>query len=276
MTCAQRGPRQPAWRAEEDAALRAGLAAGKTLPQITEDMRQAGFRRSGAAVTARARVMAQDERDMVAGAKTACPKTVRANPAERVEWAPAHEEIVRAGYEQGHAAGQIARALCDAGREGTTRNAVLGKINRLVRAGAVARRGASGAMLDRIFDRARAAAERQAAGEAATVAAAARAPAQSPPPKPRRRREPVGILLAEVEGAACRWPVGPGEGIALRVCGGAPLSGRPYCAAHMARAYAPGTARPVLAPREGRSVRPEARAREDRPADLVDAIGGGA
>ena len=90
-----------------------------------------------------------------------------------------------------------------------SRNAVIGKVNRLGLAGRAADAPRTGK------------------------------PRGAPPPfaPPFGRR----CSLTELTDATCRWPVGEPGTPEFYFCGGKPLAARPYCAYHAALAYQPGT-----------------------------------
>src|SRR5262245_18925657 len=52
---------------------------------------------------------------------------------------------------------------------------------------------------------------------------------------PREQR----CSILELSSKRCRWPVGDPTRCGFFFCGGKPLAGKPYCAAHCARAYRP-------------------------------------
>ncbi len=49
--------------------------------------------------------------------------------------------------------------------------------------------------------------------------------------------------LLELDRGTCRWPIGDPASPHFGFCGAEPSAGKPYCAAHCARAYRPATAR---------------------------------
>ena len=109
-------------------------------------------------------------------------------------WTDEGVETLKAMWAEGHSAREIGERL------GFTRNAVIGKANRLG------------------LSHARAAKE-------APAAAAAEAP----------RAAPMNSL--ELNERMCRWPIGhPGEP-EFHFCGNPRLTGRPYCAEHCSLAY---------------------------------------
>jgi GcrA cell cycle regulator len=54
--------------------------------------------------------------------------------------------------------------------------------------------------------------------------------------------------LLELSSTTCRWPVGDPAGPGFFYCGAEPLAGKPYCAAHCARARRPEPDAPPSAP----------------------------
>lgn len=199
----------------------------------------------------------------------------------------------------GLSCGDIAAALSERVRPGTSRNACIGRLSRLGLDGVQAVRASSeAARRAREEARAEAERERRVRVENRKIAReeerAARRAAAAPPPKPAtgRTRLPDGALppmpmLAEVPAEAapgllfaspglrhdsCRWPL-RGEGLGLVVCGDRAGEGASYCAAHHRMAYVRGTARE---PRPAYDVHVmPARSSKRRETDLVDAFVGG-
>lgn len=272
----------------EDAIICAGEAAGRTRAAIAADLREAGFPRNPESVAVRARMLARERRargdaPLSAGPRDRMPRT----------WAPEHLHLLRDLAAAGETGSAIAARLCAAGREGTTRNAVLGQVDRLgLRLGA-----------GRAAAKARAVERRQPAPvppaerprPEASPARERRAPAVRPgtvgdakPPVPRRDAafpaiaaaapmpaQPVppagGVPFLSVGATGCRFPLA-GQGAGMLVCGGAAAPGRPYCPAHMARAYVPAPARPPRPAWERHSAAP---ARAPREPDLVEMVASG-
>lgn len=79
------------------------------------------------------------------------------------------------------------------------------------------------------------------AGERESGSAAFEAGWPRIPPRSRERSE-EGFDLAQLTHRQCRWPLwgmDPADPRRGRFCGAAAPAGKPYCAAHLARAYAP-------------------------------------
>jgi len=195
-------------------------------------------------------------------------------------WTEAFDIILRARHEAGDSASKIAVALSAAGRRGTSRNAVIGRKNRLklspmaklrhhtqeAQPTLAPKSATKSAPKPRAAKPARPVPDKAAPQAAPKVRAAkARAlPADAPAPV-------AGITLLETLSWHCRFP--SGEGPTLRFCGARALDGRSYCAHHHRIAHEPRAPRPVSNARDF-SQRPSAPAGRVR--DLVDMLGGGA
>ena len=142
-------------------------------------------------------------------------------------WTSERVELLRGYVSAGLTCMQIAQEI------GVSRNAVIGKLNRLrlkgpPRARSRDRRGASppGAFSQRrvlraIFD------------QMPFVAAATEVAIVSANP----------CTLAELTCHTCRWPIGDADAKALSFCGNAVVSGLSYCAGHARMAYRTSTQR---------------------------------
>ena len=186
----------------------------------------------------------------------------------------AFDAILHARHAAGDSASAIAVALCAAGRRGTSRNAVIGRMHRL-KLSPMARRhhtqeaqptpAPKSAPKPRAAKPARPVPDKampQVAVPKARVAKVRVLPADAPAPI-------AGVAFAETLSWHCRFPVS-GEGRTLRVCGARALDGRSYCAHHHRIAHEPRAPRPVSNARDF-SQRPSAPAGRVR--DLVDVIG---
>lgn len=129
---------------------------------------------------------------------------------------------------EGLSASQIAKQL-----GGVTRNAVIGKIHRL---------GLSG----RGQPSKPARLERPAAPRVARRPALTKASATVRSPTPPSRPEPVpegpGLVssMSLLGAHACKWPIGDPKADGFSFCGR--MASGPYCPAHKAQAFRPGTA----------------------------------
>jgi GcrA cell cycle regulator len=163
-------------------------------------------------------------------------------------WSAAHIRYLRQRWSNGASAARIARKLGG----GLSRNAVLGKIRRLAMAAGNRRR--------------RRRPDRKAIGNAPSFVPPAHVlPAQAI--AARVRPFPAWVVdaqpyaenpaadadipvaqrrsLLDLNSQTCRWPVGdPGSDDEFFFCGAPPLTGKPYCAGHCARAYRAQEARP--------------------------------
>lgn len=125
------------------------------------------------------------------------------------------------------AAGYSARDIAHELGEGITRNAVLGKIDRL---GLSRRRPPQ--QVKQVKPRA--------ARRRPVFTAPSAPPAPEPPPpcepvkKPRMRR----LQLLQLGDGHCRWPVGDPHAHPFYFCAADRAAGEPYCAFHMRKAFA--------------------------------------
>jgi GcrA cell cycle regulator len=137
-----------------------------------------------------------------------------------MEWTEERIETLQALAEQGLTAGQIAERL-----GGVSRNAVIGKLNRLDRPG---RKAAP--VKPPLAPRPK---------PAAVVRACAARP-QAPTPATRpfvEAAEPPGaVRFLGLSGKMCRWPIGDPANDAFSFCG-AHADGGSYCARHAVIAY---------------------------------------
>ncbi|WP_454919238.1 GcrA family cell cycle regulator [Xanthobacter sediminis] len=238
------------WAAAEDEVLRRGIAAGQSQVDTLAALRAAGFRRN-----------LQQLRDRVRRLGLRWPDAPKA-------WTPAQVALAIESYGAGDSAGTIAARLEATGRP-TTRNAVCGLLDRLVQSGRLVRRGHVADTPPRPARERRPGPEKAPRPQAAPVALAPDAPTlKVKTPAPPRPAPAGGVLLMDVTDG-CRWPVAD-EGADMRVCAGTAMAGLPYCRAHMALAYVPGTAMRPRAPRGGAST-----GRADRTPDLVEVLAGG-
>lgn len=149
-----------------------------------------------------------------------------------VRWTAEGVEAARRLWLAGESAKAIGEAL------GVSRNAVIGKLNRL------------GVGRPEEVNRQNKGRAAQLASTAAAADAAARAAdlwARSPGPA-RRRARPAESLsptaaLVDLGRHACRWPIGEPGDAGFGFCGRA--AARTYCSAHGARAYAPPPLVPI-------------------------------
>jgi len=175
-------------------------------------------------------------------------------------WTDADDAILRARHAAGDSASQIAVALCAAGRRGTSRNAVIGRMHRLKLSPMAKLRHHTQE------------APKPAGPVPAKVAAPAKARLAKSRVRPADAPAPVaGVTLLEAFSWHCRFP--SGEGRAMRFCGGRARDGSSYCAHHHAITHEPRVLRPISNVRDF-SQRPSAPGGRVR--DLVDVIGGGA
>jgi GcrA cell cycle regulator len=164
---------------------------------------------------------------------------VRARRAAGGPWTRERIALLKRRWSRGASARRIAETLGG----GISRQAVLGKIHRLGLAGRPPGRKPAAAEGER---RARAARSRPTGRAGAT-----------PPPRAWRLPPPAARAdgyvddprvdadiplsqrrsLLELDHHACRWPIGDPRTPDFLFCGAKPRRGKPYCAAHCARAY---------------------------------------
>ena len=145
-----------------------------------------------------------------------------------MSWTDERIELLRANWEAGMTASQIAEAL----GEGVTRNAVIGKAHRL---GLPARPSPVKIteVIEAVLDIAAAAVEGAIEG---VTAAPPRAVPRRPRP-PAKPAKPAKTSLLDLSEKICKWPIGhPGE-TDFHFCGKAAQTGFPYCTEHCAIAY---------------------------------------
>lgn len=157
-------------------------------------------------------------------------------------WTPERVAELCRMWAAGDSAGQIATAL-----GGTTRNAVLGKVDRLgleTRSGPKWRKRRltyDGANLRPVREVAARRAEKKAklakekpAPKPSPIRAAILAPDPIPP---RRDEDIIGKALLDLEPTDCRFPIGDPKGQDFGFCGCEKVPGTPYCAMHLRRCY---------------------------------------
>ncbi len=162
------------------------------------------------------------------------------------------EEIIQKMLElwmEGKSASNIARELCAMAGKELSRNAVIGKLHRMRKAGQIPEREEPRPRNQRAT-RQKAAQTRQttrpqprqaASGSLAleTKAQPVAAPQARPGPELEVVSEEVGLItdIMELRHDTCRWPIGnPGEED-FCYCGRESKEGRPYCERHAAVAY---------------------------------------
>jgi len=179
-------------------------------------------------------------------------------------WTQERVEYSTARWSEGASARQISREL----GHGISRSAVLGLIYRL----GIADLSPFGGRRGRRSNK-KAAGANKAGAKKTTRAKGARARKRSPAPRPvwtYRRPLPAWVgdanpyvddpgidaaiphaqrrSLLELTDDTCRWPVGDPCAAGFFFCGAPPLPGKPYCAAHCARAERVDEAEAALVP----------------------------
>lgn len=193
---------------------------------------------------------------------------------------------------KGYTHRQIAEALSNGPRPGTTRNACIGRLMRL----------APDYVSEERLRRERERSTRVLVGHQ-PARALRKAPSREPEPRhkpelarperPAAARPPerivrlvplpqaskgqdeaptgAGCTLVDLTERSCRWPVGDPGAAGFYFCGGAAFTGRPYCLFHARIAYQPLSDRPVRAPLDVTRARP---APSEAETDLVDMFAG--
>lgn len=150
--------------------------------------------------------------------------------------AEALETVFRCWIIEGLSTGAILAVLARDHKMRTTRNAVLGQINRR----GWSRSGAPAAPGHKIRHR-----QAKAARSAATRKPAKKA--DLPPPALAGFQDwralfpvtPAAVGIESLRATTCRWPVGEGKGLNQKFCGATPAGATPYCPGHGLRAYQP-------------------------------------
>ena len=148
-------------------------------------------------------------------------------------WTTERIALLKNRNDAGLSCGQIAREI------GVSRNAVIGKANRLglsrfksATAGQLEQTGTRKNARPRIVTRHRTLRALWAKPQLAS--------AEAPEDSANRRS------LFELQQWHCRWPIGDPTAHDFGFCGNKPVDGLPYCPAHARMAYRPGTRAPVV------------------------------
>src|SRR5262249_7910219 len=135
-------------------------------------------------------------------------------------WSSERIELLKRCFHAGLSCSQIAREV------GVTRNAVIGKMNRLGRSRP---KDVIGRQLEQ--------------GRAARPARPKMLIAAFPGPQPLAEDIPIyngcGCTLLELSQGKCRWPISNPGGKGFCFCGNEPVKGLPYCPGHARIAYRP-------------------------------------
>lgn len=143
-------------------------------------------------------------------------------------WNAKTEAALTKLWGEGLSAGKIGKTL------GVSRNAVIGKAHRL----GLAKRAVAATDVKPVPVK---------AAPRKVPPRKVRAPSTGVPPAPLLRDDGAPVTLLTVGDGECRWPVGPvPAGGAMQVCGHATDAGKPYCAAHAARAYLAAPEKPKV------------------------------
>ena len=143
-------------------------------------------------------------------------------------WTTERVALLKSRIEAGHSCGQIAREI------GVSRNAVIGKANRL---GLSRFKSATSGQGERTGPR-RIARPRSATQHRTLLALWAKElPGFAEAPADSANR----CSLIELQQWHCRWPIGEPASENFGFCGNPPVDGLPYCPAHARMAYRPGT-----------------------------------
>jgi GcrA cell cycle regulator len=175
------------------------------------------------------------------------PKIMSANRATslRQSWDSERVELLKHHFNAGLSCSQIAREI------GVTRNAVIGKMNRLglsrpkeIIAAQAEHRRAARLARPKGPSMPRPKRSRLSIFTQQNMLAAAF-------PGPRVEDVPIangcGCTLLELSREKCRWPVNEPGAADFRYCGNAPVEGMPYCLGHARIAYRPAGRRRAVA-----------------------------
>lgn len=162
-------------------------------------------------------------------------------------WTDERIAQLRELFGQGLSAGEIAERLL------LSRNAVIGKLNRLQLLGAGKRKqggsaaakskpGTVGSMAFGVIHGIKAKQKRAAAGPVLEIEPDPIAHQDAVVPMDQR------LSLLELNATTCHWPIGNPQDPEFFFCGGKALAGLPYCAGHSRLAYRPRPPRSGLRP----------------------------
>lgn len=145
----------------------------------------------------------------------------------RFNWTDGAVETLKRLWAEGWSAGQIAKELTVHG-DGPTRNAVLGKINRLGLPLRKTQVNQHSGKRDRRGDNTRA---RHLLRRKPTISA------MPLPDRPSCEPEPLLLPLDELSDRTCRWPIGDPRAPGFGFCGHECRPELPYCEYHTGRAW---------------------------------------
>lgn len=153
-------------------------------------------------------------------------------------WTDERIERLRALWTEGQSASQIAKAL-----GGVTRNAVIGKVNRLGLPGRSKAASGIAAQVNRRYRKV--APAKPVSSQLARVFGAekVRPIAAPPPPLERSPEGPGSATLLTLGVHMCRWPIGDPLADDFTFCGRRRDEGATYCRAHAQAAYQPAEKR---------------------------------
>jgi GcrA cell cycle regulator len=148
----------------------------------------------------------------------------------REPWTSDRIELLKRCFGAGLTCSEIAREI------GVTRNAVIGKMNRL---GLSRPRDTLGLEQKRAAKAARSTSPHAKAWRPGVAAQRRMLMAAFPEPQPRDEEIPTGpgCSLLDLNAGKCRWPIGGPKVTDIWFCGNEPLPGLPYCLGHARLAY---------------------------------------
>jgi GcrA cell cycle regulator len=160
--------------------------------------------------------------------------------ATRSLWSEERTELLKRHFNAGLSCSQIAREI------GVTRNAVIGKMNRLglsrpkeVIAAQLEHRRTARLAREKVAEKS----WRPRRTRFSIFAQHEMLAAAFPAPQPRVEDIPIangcGCTLLELGQEKCRWPISDAGVADFRFCGNAPVKGLPYCIGHARIAYRP-------------------------------------
>lgn len=166
-----------------------------------------------------------------------------------MSWTDDRVNLLKKLWGEGKTAAEIAKAL-----GGVTRNAVIGKAHRLKLSGRVSPIQQNKNNNEQIVS-----GEKKSAAASTSKIEPEKKPEKSAPPRKTvkvanqntdvmRSITASGqkISLADLEGRMCRWPIGDPKEADFGFCGGASMSGLPYCTEHAKLAYQAATRNRIL------------------------------
>jgi GcrA cell cycle regulator len=155
-------------------------------------------------------------------------------PAHQPTWTAERLELLKSRFEAGLSCRQIADDI------GVSRNAVIGKLNRLN----LTREDNSEARRPAQKDGAKGRRRRSVPRDQYQILKALYAEAEPIADEPIHNGHCCSLL--ELSEQRCRWPISTPGAVDFCFCGNTPVAGLPYCAGHARLAYRPGSRQRVV------------------------------